>query len=98
MKHKLSAAPVGSVARILSISVGGQLRKRLIEMGVLPGVVVEVVRFAPLGDPMELRIRGTSLSLRKAEASCIEVQLIERPAPARNRHRHGRRNGNNPDV
>jgi len=93
MNMNLGSIPPGTVARIVRVSGGGPLRKRLVEMGVLPGVVVEVVRFAPLGDPMEVRIRGMSLSLRRREASSIEVQIIDRPPPAQRGHRHRHRNG-----
>lgn len=47
---------------------------RVLEMGLLPGTVVEVVRFAPLGDPIDLKVRGYHLSIRKAEARQIEVE------------------------
>ncbi len=48
---------------------------RLLEMGLLPGTEVEMVRLAPLGDPLEIRVRGYLLSLRREEASAIEVEL-----------------------
>jgi len=51
---------------------------RLLEMGLLPGTTIKVLRLAPLGDPMDLRVRGYRLSIRKAEAALI---TIERPAP-----------------
>jgi len=47
---------------------------RLLEMGLLPGTAVEVVRLAPLGDPMDLRVRGFHLSLRRAEAAHVVVE------------------------
>ncbi|MBO6573926.1 MAG: ferrous iron transport protein A [Rhodothermales bacterium] len=46
---------------------------RLLELGLLPGTQVEVVRLAPLGDPMDLKVRGFHVSLRKSEAACILV-------------------------
>lgn len=46
---------------------------RLLEMGLLPGTTVEVVRLAPLGDPMDLKVRGFHLSIRKHEAALVEV-------------------------
>ena len=49
---------------------------RLMEMGMLPGAVVDVVRLAPLGDPMHLKVRGFRLSIRKEEAALIRVDLI----------------------
>ncbi|WP_412060371.1 FeoA family protein [Rubrivirga sp. IMCC45206] len=51
----------------------GEVPARLLEMGLVPGTPVEVVRLAPLGDPMELRVRGFLLTVRKAEAASIEV-------------------------
>jgi len=47
--------------------------QRYLEMGLTPGTEIEVVRFAPLGDPMEIRVRGYALSLRKADAACIAI-------------------------
>ena len=52
----------------------GDLPARLLEMGLVPGTVVEVVRLAPLGDPMELKVRGFLLSVRKAEAAHVEIE------------------------
>ncbi|MFH1654971.1 MAG: FeoA family protein [Pseudomonadota bacterium] len=54
------------------------LRGRLIEMGVVPGVCIHLKREAPLTDPIEIRIRGNSLSIRRSEAKCIEVERVER--------------------
>jgi Fe2+ transport system protein FeoA len=58
--------------------VGGQraFRRRLMELGLLPGTEVEVVRVAPLGDPLELRVRGCSLSIRRAEARELQVRGV----------------------
>lgn len=71
----LSTLLVGEKGRILSLTLPPDTRQRLMEMGLTPGIECSVVRFAPLGDPMELRVRGYHLSLRKAEAEGI---LIER--------------------
>ena len=49
---------------------------RLLEMGLLPGAVVEVVRLAPLGDPIDVKVRGYHLSLRKREAASIQVERL----------------------
>ena len=64
------------------VSVGGErtLRRRLLEMGLLPGTSIIVVRVAPLGDPIEIRLRGYSLSLRHADARAITVSLNEAEA------------------
>lgn len=53
----------------------GEPPMRLLEMGLVPGTPVEVVRLAPLGDPMDLRVRGFHLSVRKAEASHVLVEV-----------------------
>lgn len=52
----------------------GNIQQRLLEMGVSDGAEVEVLRFAPLGDPMEIVVRGFHLTLRKSEASLVEVE------------------------
>jgi Fe2+ transport system protein FeoA len=49
---------------------------RLLEMGLLPGSDVELVRFAPLGDPIDIKIRGFHLSIRKSEAGLVDVETI----------------------
>ena len=52
----------------------GALQQRLMEMGICDGVEVSVTRFAPMGDPMEIRVRDCALALRKSEASLVELQ------------------------
>jgi len=54
----------------------GPLHQRLLEMGLFEGTDVEVVRFAPLGDPMEILVQGYHLSLRKSEAALVEVEVL----------------------
>lgn len=49
---------------------------RLLEMGMLPGSTVELVRFAPLGDPIDLKVRGFHLSIRKSEAGLVDVESL----------------------
>lgn len=51
--------------------------KRLLEMGMTPGTTVEVLRAAPLGDPIEIKVRGYNLAIRKAEAAKIKVKLLD---------------------
>ncbi|NQT90868.1 MAG: ferrous iron transport protein A [Candidatus Omnitrophica bacterium] len=60
--------------RVLKISGKAQLRRRLLDMGILPGALVEMVRHAPLGDPIDLKIKGYHLSLRKSEAAHITIK------------------------
>lgn len=74
MKPSLADLPIGQPAEIVSIDCGRLMSRRLMEMGLLPGTRVRVVRFAPLGDPIELRLRDYSLSLRRAEAARIMVR------------------------
>ena len=64
--------------RIVGVRATGALRKRVLAMGMLPGVEVEILRSAPLGDPIEYRVKGYCLSLRRAEARLIEVVPEER--------------------
>jgi ferrous iron transport protein A len=69
----LTDVPVGTDARVVSVRGGSRVSCRLMEMGVIPGVEVRVVKAAPFGDPIEVRIRGYSLAMRKNEAAAIEV-------------------------
>jgi Fe2+ transport system protein FeoA len=74
-EQTLAQLKVGASATVKDVSGDPQLQQRLLEMGVLPGVLVQVVRFAPLGDPMEIKVMGYSLSLRKSEAACVSVEV-----------------------
>jgi len=68
---------VGHVARILALAEGNQAyRRRLIAMGLVPGTTFTVSRIAPLGDPIEILVRGFALSLRKEEASILQIEAI----------------------
>lgn len=66
----------GEKARILKVLAKGTVRRKLMDMGMVPGSEIEVVRTAPLGDPIEFRIKGYSLSMRKQEAVNIVVETI----------------------
>lgn len=55
-------------------NVSGPKAARLLEMGLLPGTTVEIIRSAPLGFPIEIKVRGYLLTLRKEEAECIEIE------------------------
>ena len=70
----LTALPVGAAGTVAEIKVAPEHRGRLLEMGLLVGTSVELVRFAPLGDPVEIKVRGYHLTLRKQEADLIFVQ------------------------
>ena len=67
----------GQRARVESVRAASSLEQRLLEMGLLEGEVIEVIGFAPIGDPMEIRLRDYRLSLRRQEAGCITVSLVE---------------------
>ena len=64
----------GERGKILGITGKGMLGQRLVDMGLYPGAAALVVRRAPLGDPIEVRVRGYDLSLRKEDAGLIEVE------------------------
>ncbi|HKQ38134.1 MAG TPA: FeoA family protein [Verrucomicrobiae bacterium] len=72
--QRLSSLPPGSAATVTAVEVAPEHRGRLLEMGLLPGTRIEVVRYAPLGDPVEIKVRGYNLSLRKHEAEQVWVQ------------------------
>jgi Fe2+ transport system protein FeoA len=72
----LSGLKPGQRGKVLAVEVPGSMRGRVMEMGFTVGTVIEVVRFAPLGDPMEFKVRGAHISLRKAEAAGIRVQRV----------------------
>jgi ferrous iron transport protein A len=71
----LSNVPVGVQARVTSVKGEGFITRRLMEMGVVPGVSVRLVKSAPFGDPIEVRLLGYSLAIRKNEAEAIEVEV-----------------------
>jgi len=70
----LSTLAAGASATVAEIRVPAEDRARLLEMGLIVGTPVELVRFAPLGDPVELKVRGYHLTLRKHEADLILVR------------------------
>lgn len=71
----LASLAIGAKGVIASIQVSPESRGRLMEMGLLSGTPVEIVRYAPLGDPIEIKVRGYHLTLRKHEAEQILVRL-----------------------
>lgn len=72
----LDALPVGTRGRIRSINGDDEVSVRLLEMGLTPGVEVAVVGTAPLGDPLELELRGYRLSVRRSEAARVQVEAL----------------------
>lgn len=69
----LATLPVGARGRVARIDGDDEVSLRLMEMGLTPGVELTVIGLAPLGDPLELELRGYRLSLRKCEAARIEI-------------------------
>lgn len=73
---KLSELGIGEKGRVIRITAKGPVRRRMLEMGVTPGAEISVKGFAPLGDPIELLVKGYRLSLRKEEAANIIVEVF----------------------
>lgn len=73
----LTNLPVGETAKVTRVNGNNRITKRLMEMGVVPGASVRMIKSAPFGDPLEIRVRGYHLAMRKSEADHIEVQSSE---------------------
>ena len=70
----LGEVPVGESSTIIKLHGEGALRRHLMDLGLIKGTTFKVVKVAPLGDPIEITVRGYELSIRKEEAAIIEVQ------------------------
>lgn len=66
----------GEKGRIVKIEGKGNIHRRLLDMGLVSGTDIQLQRVAPLGDPIEIKVRGYSLSLRKEEAASIQIEVI----------------------
>jgi len=75
----LSRFAPGERGRMVGFALPAEKSHRLLEMGFTPGTLVEVVRFAPMGDPIEVRVRGYHLSIRREEAAGILLTTGEKP-------------------
>lgn len=75
----LEKLPIGATGHIVAVLGEGRIRRRIFDMGLTPGCEVFVRKRAPLGDPIELTLRGYELSLRKNEAAIVEVRVSELP-------------------
>lgn len=69
----LANLTAGTPAKVVKVAGKTIVSRRLMEMGVVPGVAVTVIKTAPFGDPIQIRVRGYSLAMRKSEAEIIEV-------------------------
>jgi DtxR family Mn-dependent transcriptional regulator len=72
----LSDLAPGTKAKIVKINGDGETRRRIVDMGMTPGTLIEVERIAPLGDPMEVKVKGYHLSLRLVEAGTVAVEPL----------------------
>ena len=70
----LKNARIGSTVRVMKLHGEGAVKRRIMDMGITKGVDIYVRKVAPLGDPVEVTVRGYELSLRKADAEMVEVQ------------------------
>ncbi len=70
----LKDVKIGKTAKVVKLHGEGAIRRRIMDMGVTKGVEIYVRRAAPLGDPIEIMLRGYELSLRKADAEMVEVE------------------------
>ena len=73
-KQTLNQVKIGRSVKVARVLGSGPLRQRILDMGLTKGAEVRVRKMAPLGDPLEVTVRGYELSLRKAEAACIVVE------------------------
>ena len=70
----LKEAAVGQTVKVKKLTGEGPIKRRIMDMGITKGVQIKVRKVAPLGDPIELNVRGYELSVRKADAEMIEVE------------------------
>lgn len=68
--------PVGGSAKVIKLTGTGAVKRRIMDMGLTKGAEVKVVKVAPLGDPLQLNVRGYELSIRKDEAETVEVEAL----------------------
>ena len=72
----LRESKVGDTVRVVKLHGEGAVKRRIMDMGLTKGVDVQIRKVAPLGDPMEVTVRGYELSIRKADAEMIEVESV----------------------
>ena len=70
----LKDVPIGDKAKVVKLYGEGPIKRRIMDMGITKGVQIRVIKTAPLGDPIEITVRGYELSLRKEDAEKIEVE------------------------
>ncbi len=82
MEENMSETTLNNIKRnhyvmVIRTNLTGMLKRRLIDMGITPGVIIKIKRTAPLGDPIEIQLRGYELSIRRSEAKKIIVKPME---------------------
>ncbi|MBP5159059.1 MAG: ferrous iron transport protein A [Lachnospiraceae bacterium] len=70
----LRDVPIGSTVKVVKLNGEGAVKRRIMDMGITKGVEIKVRKVAPLGDPIEITVRGYELSLRKEDAAKIDVE------------------------
>lgn len=85
---KLNELGTGKSAQIISVGGGGSLRQHLLDMGIIPGAEVTVIKFAPMGDPMEIQVHGYELTIRLADAALIDIEPVK---ARKNKHEYAER-------
>ena len=76
--NTLNDTQIGETVRIEKLGGNGKLRQHFLDMGIIPGAEITLVKYAPLGDPMEFRLHGYELTLRVADAEQIAVSPVEK--------------------
>ncbi|HCU56608.1 MAG TPA: ferrous iron transport protein A [Clostridiales bacterium] len=77
MEKTLDSFEIGDVGTVKRVFAEGQIKRRLFDMGITPGAEVMMRKRAPLGDPIELTVRGYELTLRKTEAACVMMEVAK---------------------
>ncbi len=72
--NTLREAKIGKTHKVIKVHGEGPVRRRIMDMGITKGVEVKICKVAPLGDPLEITVRGYELSIRKADAEMIEIE------------------------
>ncbi len=72
--NTLKNAKIGATVKVVKVHGEGAIRRRIMDMGITKGVEIYIRKVAPLGDPIEVMVRGYELSLRKADADMIEIE------------------------
>ncbi len=75
MERTLTELELGQNAVITKVTGNGAIRRRMIDMGIVPGMEVRMERYAPLGDPIEIKLKGCHISLRKEEAENVLIEI-----------------------